>query len=800
MIANANCEKSYLRAKKEESILTSIEASIRSTALDFDRFVNDTVSLDWAARKEQICQVFGLAAGKPRVAEDVHTTATATNAPGQGPGWPKRAAGPVTGNAFVDVDAGASSSSSSSPETAKKYREVVQELNKARQQANKQYNLAQRFHDVARTLGTDVRAQQMQDIWRIMLEVTGEDGGVAAMERKYAAAYAAASAADQSHSRAAMNLRRRIVSGSKRFLEKQFLEQLELNIARNPIEAQLGGVPSVYNKMRAALNLRFAEGGRWVHPTLEIVNNVPVWALIYYMIRSGCLKEALEFTLSNRDAFQKLGTSFPVYLKAYVESPVHGLPSTLLENIRKEFNEQVRFFDEETSDPYKFALYKVIGRCELSKKSFPGVIETTEDWLWIHFSLIYEDTTEIRTLYDKYTLQNLQQAIVSFGPKYFDPDHKSPGLYVQVLVMCGLFEQAVQYTYGVSVVEAVHLAIALSYYGLIRASGRDAPSDQLLVNDRELNFSRLVIMYTRSFRLTEPVDAVEYLVLISLNQTGADDEQVKMCHEALKELVLETREFAKLLGDVRADGTRSPGAIEQRLALIGLDTVDAYLYAITEQAAIKAEVDGRTADAVLLYQLAEDYDMVVSIINKSLGEAISETPLGQAVGGGSANGGAEDPAELARRVMDVYTRHISIFHRVKPRNRDTCSTLLTLVRAWSFFSAGDVEQCLRCVSDTNILMLDSRADISSVRSRAQQFSTLDHSVARNVPALLVMVMRCCSSIKAGLDQSQYHNEGRAARLAEMQGVSRNCMVYAGMIQYRMPREVFVELTNLEIRM
>lgn len=781
-----------MRSKKEDNIFSSIEDSIRSTALSFDDYLNETVSLDWKARKDQICQVFGLSSIKPRSTEELPITPV--------PGWNRNSLGravlgPATGSVFTDVE----QSPPGNPESMKKYISVVQELNQARQ-SNKPYAISQKFYDVSKTLGSDVKAQQAQDIWRIIMEITGETSGQLVPERKYAKAYTTGG-----NSQEAINLRRRITAGGKRFLEKQFFEKIEMNIARNPIEAQLGGVPSVYNKIKAALNLRFGENGRWVHPTLEIVNNLPIWALIYYLIRSGCLKEALVFTMSNREAFQKLGTSFPIYLKAYVESPVHALPSTLVENIRKEFNEQVRFFDEETSDPYKFALYKIIGRCELSKKSFPGVISTTEDRLWIHFSLIYEDSSEISTLYDKYTLQNLQSVVLNFGSQYFDLENKSPALYVQVLVMCGLFERAVQYAYSFSQIDAVHFAIALSYYGLIKPA---STLQDVLLKDDELNFARLMGSYTRDSRRTDPVEAVEYLVLICLNKDLPNGkEHLRMCHEALKELVLETREFSKLLGDICQDGSRLPGAIERRLSLIDLENIEQYLHAITEQAAIKAEEDGRIADAVLLYQLSEDYDTVVTIINKSLGEMLSVAQLGQVITPATSETGmplviatTDDPAQLARHVMEVYMGNISIYRRVKPRNRETCATLLGIVKAWDAFARGDVEQCLRLVGETNILMLDRYADVGMVRGRAQQFQTLHQSVARNVPALLVMVMRCCSSICEQLNASYYHNEGSNAKMQEMQGVSRNCMIYAGMIQYRMPREVFVELTNLEIRM
>jgi nuclear pore complex protein Nup93 len=85
-----------------------------------------------------------------------------------------------------------------------------------------------------------------------------------------------------------------------------------------------------------------------------------------------------------------------------------------------------------------------------------------------------------------------------------------------------------------------------------------------------------------------------------------------------------------------------------------------------------------------------------------------------------------------------------------------------------------------------------------VRQLAQQFVGLHESLARAVPSMLVMAMQCCVNVSQALQASHYSNAGRSSILADLRLRVRNCMVYAGMIQYRMPREVYAQLTNLEI--
>lgn len=742
----------YLREEKEESILAAIGDSIVTAALDFDAQATKNISMDWTTRKNQILVSYGLSRPSENSAGNVprHTTAAWTKSQ-----LGRAVLGPISGSGeFTDVEfippssqvLAPTISSNSNQGAVFNYTGVIQELNYARQNGAS-FPVCHAFHEVSQELATDLRSLQMQDIWKIILEIAGP----IAKEREFASAYFNAAP----NSAEAVGLRTRIVEGGKRFLENQYYEHIESRIAQQPMTA-LGGAPSAFNKFRAALKLEYYENNRWRLPSMEIVNDIPIWALIYNLVRAGCLEDALAFTQSSSDIFHKLGTSFPTYLKAYVESPQRVLPANLLANIRKEFEEQVRFFDETTSDPFKYALYKIVGRCEVNKKAFPGVISTTEDWLWAHLSLIYEDTAT-NSVHEKYTLQNLQATVTEFGAKFFNPDRKTPALYCQVLMMSGLFEKAVHYAYGFSQSDAVNFSIALTYYGLLRpiTNVLQLQSELLYVNkleQSEINFARLMGFYTREFRRSDPVYAAEYITLISLNSDLKEGkEHLKLCQEALKELVLETREFSQLLGDIRHDGSRNPGAIERLMDLIGIADIDAYLRDITQQAAVKSEEDGRIADAVLLYQLAQDCDTVISIINKSLGEMLSVTPLGQAVtsyteGAPVAISSTDDPAQLAQHVMDVYNNNPDLLQKVKPANLETCNTLLKIVNARDAFARGDAEQCLQDIDDTGILMLDPNADVGMVRNSAQQSHNLQHPIARNISSLLVMAMRCCYEI------------------------------------------------------
>ena len=233
----------------------------------------------------------------------------------------------------------------------------------------------------------------------------------------------------------------------------------------------------------------------------------------------------------------------------------------------------------------------------------------------------------------------------------------------------------------------------------------------------QISFGRIVGYYTGDFRAALPEAATDYICLICMNSDlpgQAGKSYRELCHEALRELVLETREFALLLGDIRSDGQRIKGVIEQRLKLIKLTGEDEFLKTITVQAASVADDSGRITDAVLLYHLAEEYDSVIELINRALSDAVAvdigeqhmrvepSKPRPQA---GSAQQqqqqqqqeeqnlgisltSVDDPAVLARNMISVYDKNALYLRKIKQVNRDACGLLLRMHDAKMNVEAG----------------------------------------------------------------------------------------------------------------
>jgi nuclear pore complex protein Nup93 len=74
------------------------------------------------------------------------------------------------------------------------------------------------------------------------------------------------------------------------------------------------------------------------------------------------------------------------------------------------------------------------------------------------------------------------------------------------------------------------------------------------------NFAKLIHRYQRPFAKEDTSEALQYLLLIALNKDAPEPvgkEQRAICHDYIRELVIDTEKYAELLGDLRIDGVKT---------------------------------------------------------------------------------------------------------------------------------------------------------------------------------------------------------------------------------------------------
>lgn len=273
------------------------------------------------------------------------------------------------------------------------------------------------------------------------------------------------------NSRRAMNLRKRIIEGSRSFLERSFYSEVESAISKNPREAQLGGIPTVINKVRAYIRLRAARRDLAPDSTeLQLVGQDYCWILIFYLLRCGFVTEAAEY-VSQDPGFRSLDHKFVTYMTTYAQN--RRLPRDLQQKINGEYQQRSRNAPDNTVDPYRMTCYKIIGRCDLSRRSLESVSRRIEDWMWLQFTLAREDDRSEEVAGEIFGLEDIQTDITEIGQIFFAKGQDGPAGYGSLFllqILGGMFEQAVSHLSSYAPVSAVHFAIALAYYGLLRVS------------------------------------------------------------------------------------------------------------------------------------------------------------------------------------------------------------------------------------------------------------------------------------------------------------------------------------------
>ena len=742
----------YLNNLDTQTTLSMISDGLARSIRDFDTFLEDNVNMEWDAQRKRIYQHFGIKQRSDVAASGRLGLTAAAESGSFGRSRRSKAAGlagsrastkPVSSGStfgrstlqksvigvngpvgvgfqpvFADVEKRMETIGIPAPDPSHRFHrerearliEKVQNLNNARLQ-KKCFPVLHEFASTAAE-GGEEHSQAIANAYRALVEIVGEDleaqrptDPTAIKERSYAKSYLS----ETPNSKEQMAMKRRILRGSTRHLEKMFFETIETYVAKSPREANLGGIPNVISKVKAFVRLKgLRKDLAPDNNNLQIVGDDYVWALIFYLLRSGQVEDAKNYVESNLSAFSAIDPSFYPYIAAYSNDTDRNLPPNLRNQINNAYTQRLRIAPENSIDPFRMACYKVIGRCDLKNRHFEGLGhgQGVDDFIWLQFVLAREVNQADELASEVYNLAAVQENIKQIGQRYFSKD-VNYGMHFYLQVMAGFFEEAVAFIYPHSYIDAVHFAIALDYYGLLRVSDPLVEDSDLLSyttrGQAQLKFGHMVGYYTRDFRAGNATAAVDYLSLICLNGDLPNPHgvrQITLCHEALRELVLESREFALLLGDIRGDGQRIKGVIEERMKLIGLQERDDFMRTITIQAASVADDNGRTTDAVLLYHLAQEYDNVLTVINRALSEAVC-VPIGQEqmrlqplkprIAPSSQQDqvqlnslsltSVDDPVVLARNMLGLYSQTGMYKESIKESNWKDCEALIRMSEA-----------------------------------------------------------------------------------------------------------------------
>ena len=135
-----------------------------------------------------------------------------------------------------------------------------------------------------------------------------------------------------------------------------------------------------------------------------------------------------------QNSLSRSDMALPGLLQAYLTHPNRRIPPSQLNNLRNDWN-NIR--NKDTADQFKVALYKIIGRFDLTRKSVK-VATTTEDWVWFNLTLLRESKDDAPN--DRYDLAMFSEVLTGFGNDRFDQGGQKPLSWFNLLLYAGQFE------------------------------------------------------------------------------------------------------------------------------------------------------------------------------------------------------------------------------------------------------------------------------------------------------------------------------------------------------------------------
>lgn len=108
------------------------------------------------------------------------------------------------------------------------------------------------------------------------------------------------------------------------------------------------------------------------------------------------------------------------------------LPKILRDRLQTTYNSHI--LHSPNADPFKVALFKLIGRLDPNRRAVRRATNTAEDWIWFQLAMVDEDEGN--------GLRELGKVLEGYGEKHFEGGGGAKkGMWARVLMVCGLFEQ-----------------------------------------------------------------------------------------------------------------------------------------------------------------------------------------------------------------------------------------------------------------------------------------------------------------------------------------------------------------------
>ncbi|CAL7944031.1 unnamed protein product [Xylocopa violacea] len=573
---------------------------------------------------------------------------------------------------------------------------------------------------------------------------------------------------DQIKARSSSIVEQKIVLRARKYLENRYRDFMTSVISENLAQAKRGGIPGTVPLVKSFVSVK-VQNLRDLEDVM--VEGKPLWPLVYYCMRVGDYKAALQ-------CLSQCNTEFPEFKVALEEAccDIENHPSSSAEsNLKLHYRKHVRA----VTDPYKRVAYCALVPCE-PDDLHSDVICTADDYLWLKLCQV-RDQPDAE---NKLTLDYLQTTISEiYGESYYHA-HEQPFVYFSMLFLTGQFEAAIEFlARGAGarhLPHAVHLAAAMHEHNLLGVSQSVlAPLISVDPSDKppakRLNFARLILLYVKRFDSTDPKECLHYLFLL---RSMRDPYDRNMFAASTAEMVVDA----------------SPA---NRIQLVGKIDKDRWVPGILDQFQINTEdvinisadtlyKKGLLEDAATMYDLAGNHEKVLSIMCTLLTQVVSQTA---------------SPGSLRSRLQvtanEISTRYQNIEIQAPSELVSAFYTLRHLMVFFDQFHNKQYQSALRTIAESKLLPLH----IKEVDERVNALRRVPPEVAGTLADVLLATMTILyrqyqklRSIEPG------DEEARKQQLLDLREQARALTSFAGTLPYRMPNETNSKLVQMEILM
>lgn len=161
---------------------------------------------------------------------------------------------------------------------------------------------------------------------------------------------------------------------------------------------------------------------------------------MFFLVRAGHPEEALDLARQEEHHIRKVDEAFVPNFASWVSSPTRCLSKARRDQLCAEYSQRLRH--DAPADPFRLALYKLVARLDLGRRSAPVAITSVEDWAWFQLMLVHDGDGLDFAPHEHFTLEDFAKTVLKYGESHFDPNGTRPMTYCRMLLMSGHFERA----------------------------------------------------------------------------------------------------------------------------------------------------------------------------------------------------------------------------------------------------------------------------------------------------------------------------------------------------------------------